>query len=282
MNLSRRRFLGAGLGAGAVAATLPQLSRDQAETTEGARETRALVAGSLLSVADVVPDAAVEAHGSLAVRQLIVEGAREPDAVALADPSLFEGIADRPTLFATNALVVAVDPDSARAAAIRDDWAAALAREEVRVGRTDPQIDPLGYRTILALKLAERTGLADRREILDGSTVLPETELARALGSGKLDAAFTYRNMAVERGLPFVDLPDGVDFSDPARAETYGSVSLQLSDRTVRGTPIRYAAAATTEQGESWVRRLVDGAERLREHGFDVPDDYPKPMQVEE
>jgi molybdate/tungstate transport system substrate-binding protein len=235
----------------------------------------ALVAGSLLPVADEVPGATVEAHGSAAVRRLVVEGARRPDAVALADPRLFDGISARGTLFATNALVVAYDPGSAHAAALAEDWRRAVARPEVRVGRTDPRRDPLGYRTVMALRLLERRSDLAAARVLDGSRVFPETDLLNALEAGGIDAAFAYRNMAVQRDLPSVPLPDAVDFSSPDHADRYATVSYALGDRRIVGAPIRYAATATTPAGETWVERLVTARRRLRTGGFGVPDAYP-------
>jgi molybdate/tungstate transport system substrate-binding protein len=265
MRPSRRRVLGAA-GAGA-AALLAGCSGDDGDTAT------ALVAGSLLGVADAVPGATVEAHGSAAVRRLVLEGLRDPDAVALADPLLFDGVADRTTLFATNALVLTYAPDTPHAAALRDDWRA-VAADAVEVGRTDPDRDPLGYRTVMALRLAGRDGFPAERT-LAAAQVLPETDLLNVLEAGGVDAAFTYRSMAVERELPFVALPDRLDFSDPAHAETYASVVYDLPEGTVTGAPIRYAATATTPAGEAWTDALVAGRERLRARGFAVPDAYP-------
>lgn len=239
-------------------------------------DASALVAGSLLSVASDVPGASVEAHGSLAARRLVTSGARSPDALALADPALFASLDAEPTLFATNALTLAYDPESAYADALRNDWPTALHDDGIRVGRTDPAVDPLGYRTLLALRLAVRRGLLDAVDSVVANTrLLPETQLARVLDGGKLDAAFVYRSMAAEYGVPTIDLPPAIDFSDPARADTYASVSLDLGDRVVTGAPIRYGAAALTDRGRSWVRDLTRDADRLREHGFGVPADYP-------
>jgi molybdate/tungstate transport system substrate-binding protein len=237
---------------------------------------KALVAGSLLSLAEQVDGATVEARGSVAVRRQVLEGVRDPDVVGLADPRLFDGISDRATLFATNALVVAYDPDSEHAPAIREDWRAALASEAIEVGRTDPDTDPLGYRAVLALRLAERDGDVDADTVLEDSRVLPEVDLLNVLEGGGLDAALAYRSMAVERGLPTVDLPVSIDFSDPEHADHYGSVAYDLPKRTVRGAPIRYGAAALTMRGEGWLDRLVSGHDRLRASGFEVPAAYPR------
>lgn len=274
MDLTRRNLL-VGLGGTAVAGGLG--AAVYGGVTSDANETpSALVAGSLLGVASQVPDATVEAHGSVAVRQFIRNGLRDPDAVALADPRLFEGIAERVTAFATNALVLAYNADSEHADGIRDDWSSAVQRPAVAVGRTDPAVDPLGYRTVMALELAAREGLLDADRTLDNARILPETDLANVLERGGLDAAFVYRNMAVERDLPAVSLPDRIDFSSPAAADSYARASYDLGDRTVRGQPIRYAATALTDAGQPWVDQLTGGHERLRTAGFGVPESYPK------
>lgn len=237
---------------------------------------RALVAGSLLSVSRRIGGAAIEAHGSAGVRRLVVEGLRSPDAVALADPRLFTGISDRATLFATNALVLAYDPASPHADALREDWRSALADGDLAVGRTDPQVDPLGYRTVMALRLAGRRSDLDADGILERSTILPETNLLNVLQGGGVDAAFAYRSMVVERDLPAANLPDAIDFSNPEYADTYASVSYELPHAEIRGAPIRYGATALTARGSPWVESLVSARDVLESNGFVVPPDYPK------
>lgn len=275
MDVSRRALLRAGgvvglLGVGGTAAYTSLAG------TSGATEPTALVAGSLLRVCRRIPGASVEAHGSAAVRRLVVDGLREPDAVALADPRLFAGISDRATLFATNALVLTYDPGSAYAPDLRRDWRSALTAEGIELGRTDPEQDPLGYRTVMALELAERAYGLDAGAVLDASRVFRETDLLNVIEGGGVDAAFTYRNMAVEHDLPHVGLPARIDFSDPGRADVYASVSYDLDHATVHGTPIQYAATATTSRGEPWVESLVTARDRLTESGFVVPDGYPQ------
>lgn len=275
MGLSRRSLLQAGgvvAGLGAVGT----YAYGELAGSASPAEVTALVAGSLLHVCESVPGAAVEAHGSAAIRRLVVEGLRDPDAVALADLRLFSGISERATLFATNALVLTYDAESRHADDLRDDWQSAVQSEGIRLGRTDPKRDPLGYRTVMALELAEAAYGIDAEAVLTNSTVFPETDLMNVVEGGALDAAFTYRNMAIERDLPYVDLPARIDFSDPHRADTYATVSYELDHTTVRGTPIRYGATAATPSGGPWVERLVTDRERLVASGFVVPEDYPR------
>lgn len=275
MAVSRRAFVRAGGAATALCAG-GAYAYGQLLGSADAAEPTALVAGSLLHVATEIPGASVEAHGSATVRRLVVDGLRNPDAVALADPRLFDGVSDRATFFATNALVVAYDPESPHAGDLRRDWRAAIAADGIAIGRTDPKQDPLGYRTVMALELAERRYGVDADGVLEASRVFRETDLLNVVEQGGIDAAFAYRNMAVERGLPAASLPADVDFSDPDHAGAYASASYDLDHASVEGTPIRYAATAITDRGESWVGQLVTARDRLEGSGFVVPPEYPR------
>lgn len=266
-----RRAAATAVGATATVGVLGDAGVVDAPVGRGAS---ALVAGSLLDVADAVPDAMVEAHGSLAVRRLLVDGLRTPDAVAVADPVLLDGLCDSCVLFATNALVLAYDPASPHAGTIRDDWTAAVADSSVRVGGTDPDTDPLGYRTVLALRLAAERGRVSE-DAFERIRVSRESSLLGTLELGGIDAAFVYRSMAADHGVPYVDLPPELNFSEPSLADTYASVSYATPSGTVRGGPIRYAATAYTDAGAWMLDRLTDPS-HLRRHGFGVPEQYPQ------
>ncbi|QLH83375.1 extracellular solute-binding protein [Halosimplex pelagicum] len=226
----------------------------------------------------------VEAHGSVTAARLVAEGKRDPDIVALADTALFDRLvpADWHAEFATNALVVAYDGDGevGRRVGSADRWFAPLLASDATLGRTDPDLDPLGYRTLFALDLAgeyyDRPGLRDA--LTDRRSVYPETSLLSRFETGDLDAAVVYRSMAEDRGYDYLDLPTEIDLGDPARADTYGAVSYDLpTGETVRGAPIAYGALARTddESVAEAFETLVDGA-YLRDHGFAVPDEFPE------
>lgn len=274
MEISRRSALRR-LGLTAVVGGTGTLGYAAYGSGEPTATARALVAGSLLEFANRIPGASVEAHGSVAVRRLILDGLREPDAVALADPRLFDGISRQATRFATNAVVLAYDPDSRFAPALEADWRTAIQRDGIELGRTDPRQDPLGYRTVMALRLAERAYGVAAQSVIDSAGVYLETDLLNVLEGGTLDAAFAYRSMAIQRGLPYVELPDEIDFSNPEFDATYSSVTYDLDGETVQGSTIRYAATALTATGEPWVDRLVAATDQLRGAGFIVPSNYP-------
>lgn len=248
-----------------------------AETQSNSQKSAdVLVAGSLHSVATEIGDATVEAHGSVACRRLLEDGVRDPDAVALADPTLFSGLAEEVTTFATNAVVLVLSPELSQTKNA-DDWRAVVRDSDLTVGRTDPNRDPLGYRTVMALRLDSEL---DTENVLSRTKLFPETGLLRTLEGGGIDAAFAYRNMAVEHDLPSLELPDEIDFSNPALADHYSTASVELSDRTVHGGPIRYGVLARTARGEQWVESLTRSNETLQNAGFGVPDAYPSTVQI--
>ena len=256
----------------------------------GEPRVRTLVAGSLQAAASgalqraTEPELAVEAHGSVHAARLLADGMRDPAIVALADPTLFDRLLSTAwhAVVASNELVVAYNPQTpgGNRVADADVWTDALARDDVALGRTDPELDPLGYRTVFALELAARRrgepGLAEG--VLGPEQRYPETQLLAQFETGGIDAAVVYRSMAEERGYPYRELPPAVNLGDPVRAEQYGAVSYELDDGTVvRGAPIEYAAVRRRDDGAT-VRAfetLLDG-DWLTEHGFAVRQQHPR------
>lgn len=280
----RRAFLaGTGLAGAALAGCVGLLGR-----VEGEPSVSVLAAGSLQNAFEtdlrttVEPRLRLEAHGSATAARLVAEEKRDPDVLALADPALFSMLpVDWFARFATNALVVAYDDgsDGGRRVAESDRWFSPVIAGEASLGRTDPDLDPLGYRTLFMLSLAadfyDRPGLPDR--VLGRQQIYPETQLLAGFESGAIDAAVVYRSMAEERGYPFVDLPAALDLSDPDHAQDYAETDYVLSDGTrVRGDVITYGATRRTDQpGSTSVFDAIVNGGYLEAHGFGVPDGYP-------
>ncbi|MFB6252795.1 MAG: extracellular solute-binding protein [Halobellus sp.] len=229
----------------------------------------------------------IESHGSATVARMVAEGQRDPDIVTVADTALFEGPITPSwySVFASNAMVLVYNPDTDAgqriAAASPDEWYEPLAGSDVSVGRTDPDLDPLGYRTLFTLELASRyyDGASNLRErLLERDQIYPETSLLSQFEVGAIDAAFAYRSMAVERGYDYVELPDRIDLSNPVHeSEWYETVSYTLpSGQEVRGGFISYG---------STIRALSDAAlavfdvhttgDYLAESGFVQRDRFP-------
>ncbi|HEV2438887.1 MAG TPA: extracellular solute-binding protein [bacterium] len=161
----------------------------------------------------------------------------------------------------------AVDPGPAGPAdpaLQRRAWFRVLATPGLRLGRTDPALDPKGYRALFVLKLAERyyhdPGLAARvlGDEENPSQIFPEEALLGRLDSGQLDAGFFYLVEAIARHLPYLTLPPALNLADPAFAAAYATATyVDTSGVTHRGGPVLYTVAIPSSA------RNTDGAARF-------------------
>ncbi len=120
--------------------------------------------------------------------------------------------------FAEAPVVIGYNPRSRFARAFESgSWLQALSQPGLRLGRTDPRLDPKGVRAIELLQNAQE---ADHREGLvhrvlgapdNPRQIFPEQDLVGRLQSGQLDAAFFYSNEAAALGIPFVTPPAAID-----------------------------------------------------------------------
>ena len=160
-------------------------------------------------------------------------------------------------------------------------WYDPLLAGDAALGRTDPDLDPLGYRTLFALDLL--AAHHDHRDLREAVTapdqVYPETALLSQLDTGAVDAAVVYRSMATDHGYRTVDLPATVDLSDPARADAYADATYDLpGGGTVRGDAIEYGATLRSREDDA-ARSVFDellAGDYLDAHGFEVPDAFPR------
>lgn len=257
----------------------------------GADSVSMVVAGSLNNAVENGLRPAVDtrlqsrAHGSAAAARLVDSGQITPDIVSLADVSLFETLLSAGWIaeFATNALVVAYNAETATGDRLAggEPWYDVLRDDGVSLGRTDPDMDPLGYRTLFCLELASAhygTDESLRETIPRTDQLYPETQLVSQFETGGIDAAIAYRNMAEERGYDYVELPAEINLGDPAFADDYGVASYELPDGTVvSGDVISYGS--TIRRGSPTVRDVFEthvSGDYLTEFGFTVPDDYPR------
>ena len=252
-----------------------------------------LAAGSLNNAFEnglkesVDPTVQIEAHGSAQVARLVAEGQKDPDVVSVADVALFDSPLepDWYAEFATNSVVVVYNPETESgrrvAEAGTDEWYRPLLDDEVALGRTDPDLDPLGYRALFVLELATEyygTDVNLRQTIPTREQIYPETQLVSQFETGAIDAAIAYRNMAVERGYEYVDLPAEIDLSDPAHAKRYASATYELpSGKVVEGGLVSYGSTVRDRSAAAMdVFETQITGQYLNEFGFVVPDDYPR------
>jgi len=199
-----------------------------------------------------------ESGASLEHVRKITELHRVPDVLLLADadviprllvPAYTSWYAD----FARNRMVVAYTSRSRHASEITAaNWMDIVRRSDVEVGRCDPNLAPVGYRTLLMFQLAQRYyrrgGLAaDLYGHAPARNMRPNAaELAALLAAGELDYIYDYQSVAESNGFHFIPLPDAVNLGDPARAAEYAAVSITVrggtrgTRATVKGQPILY------------------------------------------
>lgn len=201
-----------------------------------------------------------ESGASIELARRITELHRVPDLIALADHEVFpELLVPRVTpwyvLFARNRMVVMYTGRSRGAAEIDSaNWTRVLLRSDVVVGRADPAIAPVGYRTLLVYALAERRhrepGLASRLAARSPPRLqrANAVELAALLAAGELDYVVDYESLARANGFRFLRLSPEIDLSDPDRAADYAHAVVRVPSRggdsiERRGAPIVYAAS---------------------------------------
>ncbi|RBI58523.1 sulfate transporter [halophilic archaeon] len=229
----------------------------------------------------------IESHGSATVARMIDEGQRNPDIVSVADVALFEEPLSPPwhSVFTSNSVVIAYNPNTdggqQLAEAGPENWYEPIANGNVSIGRTDPDQDPLGYRTLFVLELASKyydDASNIRKQSLHQNQIYPETSLLSQFETGSIDAAIAYRNMAVERDYEYIELPDQINLSDPQYAEDwYATTSYTLpSGQEIQGGLISYC---------STIRHISNAAisvfdvhttgSYLEEHGFLLREQFP-------
>ncbi len=150
-------------------------------------------------------------------------------------------------------------------------WYTVLQSPGLRLGRTDPALDPKGVNTLFTLQLAERyyqqPGLA--RAILGAddnpAQIFPEEELVARLTAGQLDAGFFYLNEVRDAGLPYIPLPAQINLGDPSQAAYYAQAHYPTKTGTVQtGAPVLYSvtipATVRNQAGAvAFVRYLLSG-----------------------
>jgi molybdate/tungstate transport system substrate-binding protein len=154
--------------------------------------------------------------GSTALVAQIKGKVRQGDVFISASPEANAGLEGRANgswvtwyiTFAKAPLVIGYNPHSRFAAQFRSEpWYRVVTQPGIRVGRTDPVLDPKGKLTVEAARQAGRKfNLPALPHALSRFSVFPEESLVGRLQSGQLDAGFFYANEATEQHIPTVPL----------------------------------------------------------------------------
>ena len=190
------------------------------------------------------PDVTIylEPAGSLVCARKITELKKPCDIMASADyfvinELLIPQYAKWSISFASNEIVIAYTGKSRHSAEISStNWPEILMRKDVIYSRSDPDADPCGYRTVLAVMLMEKlhglAGLTERILAKNRDFIRPkEVDLVALMESGAIDYMFQYKSVAIQHGMKFISLPDDANLSDPSKNDIYKTVSFEVAGR---------------------------------------------------
>lgn len=205
--------------------------------------------------------------GSLAIANQIKGKIAIPDVVELADPTVDAALMGNVNgnyvswyfTFARTSLVIGFDPKSRFAKEFRQVqhhqlvWYKALLQKGLRIGRTDPDLDPKGYRAIWMANLAQRLyHLKNFKGRIFGSDsnpsqVFPEDVLVARMLTGQVNAGIFYLSEVRDLGIPYVSLPGRVNLGDARYSKLYSSQHFKTSQGVVvKGSPIEYTITIPT------------------------------------
>lgn len=223
-------------------------------------------------------DVVREAAGSRACARKITDLHRKADVMASADYKVIDNLlmpkyAKFNALFATNEMVIAFTPHSKYANEINsNNWTDILLKPGVKVGHSNPNLDPCGYRSVIVAKLAGiyynkpnfynkllgygdfyTNGEENRNKVI----VRPkETDLLGLLEAGAFDYLFIYKSVAKQHGLKYINLPPQINLGDKKYANYYKQASFKVTGKKPgtyiikRGAPMVYGITVVENKKE--------------------------------
>lgn len=238
-----------------------------------------------------------EASGSLDCARKITELGCSCDILASADYSVIDQLlipehASENIPFASNRMAIVFTPDSRHASEITpENWHKILLRDDVFFGRSDPNADPCGYRTLLMLQLAQKhyrlpdgnaPFLLEDFVNKDTRFIRPkEVDLLSLLESHAVDYIFLYRSLAQQHQLKYIELPGEINLGEESLAGLYATASVKIRGAAptdsikIKGTPMIYSLtiphnAENPELAAKFVAFVLDpagGQKILRDMG---------------
>lgn len=241
-------------------------------TTNDNQKVFVIYAGSLVNIFEDIIGPAFqnesgytyvgEGKGSVQVSNLIRDGFRTPDVFVSAGtipivrlmnttPPLVDWLLE----FGSAEMVISYsknspyfnDLEKARKGEI--PWYDVLSQEGFKFGRTDPELDPKGYYTVITSNLANiyYNDSSIKKRILgedrNSKQIFPEETLKSLLELGQFDAVASYKHEAVVRGLPYITLPDEINLGEPAFSDFYkqANYTLESDQKVIYGEPVFFS-----------------------------------------
>jgi molybdate/tungstate transport system substrate-binding protein len=137
----------------------------------------------------------------------------------------------------------------AQASNLTQDWAnfySNLTSGQIKVGISDPNSDPAGFRAWMVLEAAgyayENGNLSffvDRMlSSHENVTSSSAAELVAPLETGQIQFLFIYKSSAISQNLKFLQLPSAVNLGNPKYSAYYSRFTYSISSGVQKGAPI--------------------------------------------
>lgn len=198
-------------------------------------------------------DVILESSGSIEAAKKITEKNRSADVMASADYKVIDNLlipkyAKFNAQFSTNEMVIAYTKNAKYANEINSkNWPEIFLKNDVKVGHSNPNMDPCGYRAMLVTKLAEDyykipdlynklfsygDSYTVDEENKDKVVVKPaESELLKLLEEDKYDYLYIYKSVAQQHHLEYITLPKEVSLKDNEFSEFYETASFNINGK---------------------------------------------------
>lgn len=206
-----------------------------------------------------------EVSGSRKAARKVSDIKRAADVVASADYKVIDNLlipndAKFNVQFATNEMALAFTERSKFSDEVNsDNWIDIILREGVKVGHSNPNLDPCGYRSVLVAKLAEKyytkegfykrlfayqsvykVGDENKPKVI----VRPkETDLLALLEVHAIDYLFIYRSVARQHSLKYITFPKEISLKEERLNPLYEKVSFEISGKKPGETILKKGAA---------------------------------------
>lgn len=227
-----------------------------------------------------------ESSGSVAGARKITDLNRICDVYATADYKVIEELlypdhANWYIAFARNEMAIVFTDLSRYAREINNEnWHRIMLQNDVRFGRSDPDSDPCGYRTLMMWQLAgmyyRLPGFHSQMLQKDTRFIRPkEVDLLALLETSTIDYVFLYRSVAEQHKLKYIILPDSVNLGNPDLESHYRQVDVSLRGTApgekiiMNGEPMVYAVtipvgASCPQKAEIFLEFLLHPDKGLR------------------
>ena len=223
-----------------------------------------------------------ELAGSMASARKITDIGKPADVMASAayqviDNLLIPEYAKVNIQFATNEMAIAYTQKSKYASEINEkNWTKIFLRDGVKIGHSNPNLDPCGYRSILVTKLAEEyykeddfynkllgygesysNGEEKRAKVI----VRPkETDLLGLLEASMFDYLYIYKSVAEQHKLSYITLPPKISLKDREFASFYKNAQFDITGKipntliTKKGSAMVYGITIVENNNKSLPR----------------------------